>query len=63
MNRKEIRIKEYVTQEYKRAKDKSIDIWQKSFFEHVIRNEKEYESICEYIIYNPFKWKMDEYYK
>jgi len=37
-------------------------IWQKSFYDHVIRNEKEYLEIIEYIANNPMKWMDDRYY-
>ena len=37
-------------------------IWQRSFYDRIIRNQKELDKINEYIIYNPFKWKLDEYY-
>ncbi len=35
--------------------------WQKLFHDHVIRNEKDYEKIWEYIDTNPVKWKEDFY--
>lgn len=31
-------------------------LWQKSYYEHVIRNEKEYYEIVKYIKNNPLKW-------
>lgn len=37
-------------------------IWQKSYYEHVIRNEQDLREIREYIINNPTKWLEDEYY-
>jgi REP element-mobilizing transposase RayT len=37
-------------------------IWQKNYYEHIIRNEQEYLKICEYIEWNPLKWIEDEYY-
>ncbi len=37
-------------------------VWQRSYYEHVIRNEKSYNRIFEYIRYNPKKWLQDEYY-
>lgn len=40
----------------------SKNIWQKLFYEHIIRNEKEYLEIKEYIINNPIIWDMDKYY-
>ncbi|MFA5388897.1 MAG: transposase [Candidatus Omnitrophota bacterium] len=33
--------------------------WQRSFYDRVIRNEKELTQICEYIINNPKQWDMD----
>jgi putative transposase len=35
-------------------------IWQRNYYEHIIRNETEYESIREYIANNPFRWESDE---
>lgn len=37
-------------------------IWQKSFHDHIIRNEHEYQEINEYIETNPLKWKEDKYF-
>ncbi len=37
-------------------------IWQKSFFDHVIRDEKDYQTIWQYIDNNPGKWSEDRYY-
>lgn len=34
-------------------------IWQKSYHDHVIRNEKDYLKIWEYIENNPYRWKED----
>jgi putative transposase len=36
------------------------EIWQRSFYEHVIRNDKAYAAISEYIIHNPDSWGNDE---
>ncbi|MDD4727780.1 MAG: transposase [Dysgonamonadaceae bacterium] len=38
-------------------------LWQRSYWDHIIRNQKTYENICEYIFYNPINWKDDELYK
>ena len=35
-------------------------LWQKSYYEHVIRNEKELYKIQEYIQNNPINWIIDE---
>ncbi len=36
--------------------------WQKSFYDRVIRTEKELHKIREYIVNNPVKWELDSYY-
>ena len=38
-------------------------IWQRNYFEHIIRNEKELYKIIEYIKYNPLNWENDSNYK
>jgi len=37
-------------------------VWQKSFHDHVIRNENEYIKIAEYIENNPIRWEEDCFY-
>ena len=37
-------------------------IWQKSFYDHIIRNENEYLRVWKYIDENPLKWTTDEYF-
>ena len=37
-------------------------IWQKSFHDHIVRNETEYLEIWQYIDENPIKWSEDKYY-
>ena len=44
------------------TKDLGYSIWQKLFHEHIIRNEKEYLKIKQYIINNPYNWENDKYY-
>ncbi len=44
------------------TKEIGTSIWQNRFYDHVIRNEKDYLSIWEYIDNNPAKWAEDEYY-
>jgi REP element-mobilizing transposase RayT len=36
-------------------------IWQKSFYDHVIRDEKDMNRIREYILNNPLRWKLDKH--
>ncbi|MBA3899895.1 MAG: hypothetical protein H0X62_06740, partial [Bacteroidetes bacterium] len=35
---------------------------QRNYHEHIIRNEKSYHNISEYIINNPAKWPEDKFY-
>ncbi len=37
-------------------------LWQRNYYEHVIRDEQSYLNIREYIIDNPRTWQDDEYY-
>ena len=38
-------------------------LWQRNYYEHIIRDEKSYYRISEYIINNPIKWADDKFYK
>ncbi len=44
-------------------KEYGTNIWQRSFHDHVIRNQKDYERIWNYIEINPYKWEQDCFYK
>lgn len=43
-------------------KIKSLDfkLWQRNYYEHIIRSEKDYHRIAQYIINNPKKWDNDK---
>ncbi len=47
-----------VVKQFKGSITKQIGkpIWQKSFYEHTIRNQTDYNEIWEYIENNPLKW-------
>jgi len=36
-------------------------LWQRNYFEHIIRNEQEYELISNYIRTNPDRWESDKF--
>ena len=36
--------------------------WQRNYYEHIIRNEKELALIREYIMLNPVNWSIDSYF-
>ena len=38
------------------------NLWQRGYYDHVIRDEADYLRIWEYIDQNPIKWEMDEYF-
>ena len=35
-------------------------MWQRNYYEHIIRNENSLDKIRDYIVNNPFKWDSDE---
>lgn len=37
-------------------------VWQRGYYEHVIRNDDELAQTREYIVDNPLRWEEDEYY-
>jgi putative transposase len=37
-----------------------VPVWQRNYYEHIIRDEPELHAIREYIRYNPLKWGDDE---
>ena len=38
-------------------------LWQRNYWEHIIRNEQSYQRIANYIINNPAKWEDDKFYR
>jgi REP element-mobilizing transposase RayT len=38
-------------------------IWQRNYWEHIIRNDDAYRYITNYIIHNPSNWVKDKFYK
>ena len=48
----------------KRFTNKKIgkNIWQTSFYDHIIRDEDDYITKAQYIENNPAKWTEDKYY-
>ena len=53
-----------IIKQYKMYVSKKLgySIWQKSYYDHIIRNEKEYYKIKQYIQNNIINWKMDKYF-
>jgi REP element-mobilizing transposase RayT len=38
-------------------------IWQRNYYEHVIRNEHDYARLADYIVHNPVRWEEDRFAK
>lgn len=45
-----------------RVANGNIDVWQRNYHDHIIRDDNEYPKIYEYIETNPVKWELDMYY-
>lgn len=43
-------------------KTAGMPVWQRNYYEHIIRNEESYLKIAEYIVNNPLQWQNDELY-
>ena len=43
-------------------KDCGYSVWQRSFYDHIIREKIDYDEICKYIENNPLKWQYDKLY-
>ena len=39
-----------------------LDVWQRGFYDHIIRNQADYDEIYRYIENNPVQWEQDELY-
>lgn len=54
----------HIVQQFKGAVTKQVrmPIWQKGFYDHIIRDEADYLRIWQYIDTNPAKWQEDCYY-
>ena len=37
-------------------------LWQRNYYEHIIRNDKSHQKITKYIFENPKYWQTDDYY-
>ncbi len=44
------------------TKEIGNSIWQRSFYDHIIRGEKDYQKIWEYIDTNVIRWEQDCFY-
>ena len=47
---------------YKSKNETMGQLWQRNYYERIIRNEQLYQTISDYIINNPAKWQNDKFY-
>jgi REP element-mobilizing transposase RayT len=47
---------------YKLRNEYMGKLWQRNYYEHIIRNEQSHQNIFDYIIHNPEKWQDDKFY-
>lgn len=38
-------------------------IWHRNYYEHIIRDDRAYQNIAQYIKNNPLKWNEDKFYR
>jgi REP element-mobilizing transposase RayT len=51
-----------IEQALKNKIDLSKSIWQRNYYENIIRNERAYHNISNYIWNNPIKWSQDKFH-
>lgn len=44
------------------TKEAGMPLWQRGYYEHIIRGEQDYQNIWQYIENNAAKWVEDQYY-
>lgn len=52
------RMKSYTTRQYKILSGKTV-LWQRNFYDHIIRNDEDYAEKWQYIDENVLKWNLD----
>jgi REP element-mobilizing transposase RayT len=55
-------LKMNATKQIRIQNTKIYNVWQRGFYDRIIRNEKDYLEIWRYIDENPIEWEKDEYY-
>ena len=57
-----VRVLKSLTTRLSRSRLGDLPLWQRGYYEHVIRGEKDYLEIWNYIDTNPARWAEDRYY-
>ena len=56
-------LKYHITKEINQLRGCAGDkIFQRSFYDHIVRNRDDYNEICRYIYENPMRWYYDKLY-
>ena len=50
-------LKSFTTNKYKKG------LWQRSYYDHIIRDKEDYNVRFKYIEENPSRWKNDPYFR
>ena len=45
----------------KRTGNDRLEIWQGNYYEHIVRDDRDFDSIYTYIIENPKRWEEDRF--
>ena len=56
-------MKYKITRDINANADAKLKIFQRSFHDHIIRNQDDFNKIYEYIRDNPKLWRLDRFYK
>ncbi len=56
-------FKSAITKQIRTTLNKNSSIWQRNYYEHIIRSYPSYQEIRNYILSNPERWTDDTYYK
>jgi REP element-mobilizing transposase RayT len=57
-----VRCLKILVTKWARKNSNMVDIWQRNYYEHVIRDERDYLRVAEYILYNPLRRDHDQNY-
>ena len=55
-------FKSITTRTYKKMCSTDESLWQKSFYDEILKSEKQYQDAWKYIDANPLMWHFDELY-
>ncbi len=53
-------LKTFSARRINKTRKQPMPVWQRNYYEHVIRDELSFNRIREYIINNPLQWEFDE---